>query len=133
MTFAGINYLAVLVAAAAGYAFGAIWYALLGKRWMAALGKTPDQFSKSKAPFVYAAICQLVIAYMLGGMLGHLGEITVSNALIAAGFLWFGFVLATMIVNHRFQGSPWSLTAIDAGHWLGVLLIMGLVIGLFGL
>jgi len=133
VTFAGINYLAVLVAAAAGYAFGALWYTLLGQRWMAALGKTKDQFSPSKAPFVYAAVCQLLIAYMLAGVLGHLGGITLIKSLIAAGFLWFGFVLATMVVNHRFQGSSWSLTAIDAGHWLGVLLIMGLVLGLFGI
>jgi len=47
-------------------------------------------------------------------------------------FVWAGFIAAPMIVNHRFQGSPWMLTLIDAGHWLGVLIVMGLVIGLFG-
>ena len=37
-----------------------------------------------------------------------------------------------MLVNHRFQGQGWKLTLIDAGHWLGVLLVMGAVLGLFG-
>ena len=38
MTFAGINYLAVLIAAAAGWVAGAVWYMALAKPWMAAVG-----------------------------------------------------------------------------------------------
>ena len=37
-----------------------------------------------------------------------------------------------MVVNHGFQGAKASLTLIDSGHWLGVLLVQGLVIELFG-
>ena len=66
------------------------------------------------------------------GLLGHLGEVTLGRSLLTAAFIWFGFVLTTMMVNHRFQSARWSLTLIDGGHWLGVLLVMGLVIGLFG-
>ena len=36
MAFSGVNYIAVLVAAAAGFAFGAVWYSALARRWMAA-------------------------------------------------------------------------------------------------
>ena len=38
-------------------------------------------------------------------------------------------VMTTQIVNHRFQGLSWNLTLIDGGHWLGVLLVQGIVIG----
>ncbi len=132
MAFAGVNYQAILVAAVAGFAFGALWYGLLGKRWMAALGMT-EQPKPSPLPFVTAFVAQLVMAWTLAGVVGHLGEVAVSRALITAGLLWFGLVLATMVVNHRFQAASWSLTLIDGGHWLGVLLIMVLVIGLFGI
>jgi hypothetical protein len=37
-----------------------------------------------------------------------------------------------MITNHRYQGSKWSLTVIDGGYFLGVLLVQAVVIGLFG-
>ena len=38
MVFAGLNYLAVLVTAVAGFAFGGIWYGVLfGKRWPGSL------------------------------------------------------------------------------------------------
>lgn len=131
MSFAGMNYLAVLVAAVAGYVFGAIWYSALAKPWMAAVGMT-ERPKPNPAPFVIAFVCQLFMAWMLAGVIGHLGDISVMRSLITAAFLWAGFVITTMIVNHRFQSARWSLTLIDGAHWLGVLLIMGLVIGLFG-
>jgi hypothetical protein len=37
-----------------------------------------------------------------------------------------------MAVNHGFQGAKRALTVIDGIHWLAVLLVQGLVIGLFG-
>ena len=42
MAFAGMNYLAVVVAAVAAWLAGAGWYALFGKSWMAAVGATPE-------------------------------------------------------------------------------------------
>ncbi len=131
MMFSGTSYLAVLVAAVAGFAFGSVWYMALGKRWVAALGMT-ERPKPTPLPFIAAFVCQLVMAWMLAGLVGHLGEVTVGRAMFSGALVWFGFVLTTMIVNHRFQSARWSLTVIDAGHWLGVLLVMGLVIGLFG-
>lgn len=131
MNFAGLSYLAVLVAAVAGFVFGALWYTILGRAWMAAIGMKRE-LKPTPAPFVIAAVCQLVMAWMLAGVIGHLGEVTLTRSLLSAAFLWAGFVLTTMLVNHRFQGATWSLTLIDGGHWLGVLLVMGLVIGLIG-
>ena len=132
MAFAGIDYLAVLIAAVAGFAFGSVWYSALGKPWMAAVGKPKETFKPTPGPFVIAFVCQLVMAWMLAGVIGHLGDITVTRSLISAVFVWFGFVVTTMLVNHRFQAANWTLSLIDGGHWLGVLLCMGLVIGLFG-
>ncbi|HMB75245.1 MAG TPA: DUF1761 domain-containing protein [Kiloniellaceae bacterium] len=131
MQFAGFNYIAVLVAAIAAFGFGAVWYMTLSKQWMTAAGIT-ERPESSAGPFILTFLCQLVMAWVLAGVIGHLGEITVVRSIISALFVWAGFVATTMIVNHRFQGAPWTLTLIDAGHWLGTLVIMGLVIGLFG-
>ena len=136
MDFGGINYLAVIVAAVASYAFGSVYYMSLAKPWMAAVGKTEAEVKASNKPtvFIVAALAQVVMAYVLAGLIGHLGtgEVTWSNGLISAAFVWIGFVLTTLIVNHGFQGAKRALTVIDGTHWLGVLLIQGLVIGLFG-
>lgn len=131
MAFAGISYLAVVVAAVAAFAFGAAWYGALGKQWMAAVGIN-EQPKPTPAPFIIAFVCQLFMAWMLAGVIAHLSDVTVWKSVVSAAAVWAGFVLTTMVVNHRFQNARWSLTVIDGAHWLGVLLVMGLVIGLFG-
>lgn len=131
MPFSGINYLAVLVAAIAAFAFGAAWYGALGKHWMAAVGMTEHPKSTS-GPFVIAFATLLVMGWVLAGLIGHLGEPTIWRGIVSGFFAWLGFVATSLIVNHRFQGSRWNLTLIDGGHWLGVLVVMGFVIGLFG-
>ena len=55
------------------------------------------------------------------------------DGLLTAGFVWIGFVATTLASNHAFQGARRTLTLIDTGHWLGVLLIMGAIIGGWGL
>ena len=46
--------------------------------------------------------------------------------------LWLGFVIPTMVVNYAFHGARQTLTLIDGGHWLGVLLIQGAILGWWG-
>ena len=138
MSFAGISYLAVIVAAVAAWLFGALWYMALAKPWMAAqryasreemLGPSGKP---SPTPFVISFLAELIMAYFLAGLIAHLGEVNVQRAIVTAFFVWLAFVITTLTVNHRFGRATWMLTIIDGGHWLGVLLVLGLVIGLFG-
>ena len=136
MTFAGINYLAVIIAAIVGFAAGAAWYMALGKPWMEAHGFTQDSMkaNQSPVPFIIALAANLVMAWMLAGIIGHLGigEVTVKNGVISGALIWFGFVLSTLAVNYSFGRRPPKLIAIDGGHWLAVLVLQGAVIGLMG-
>ena len=135
MEFVGISYLAVLFAAAAGFGFGAVYYITLGSRWMRALGKTKEEIvaARSPVPFIIAIVAQLLIGYMLAGVIGHLGAVNIRNGVISGLFLWVGFVITTMAVNYSFQGAKPMLTLIDGIHWLGVLVLQGLIIGWIGL
>jgi Protein of unknown function (DUF1761) len=136
MQFAGMNYWAIVAAAAASFVFGGIWYSVLAKPWMAAVGKSEAEIRQTGmiTPMVVTVVCQLVMAWVLAGVIGHLGagQVTWRNGLISGAFCWLGFVLTSLVVNHAFQGSKRMLTLIDGGHWLGVLLIQGTVIGLLG-
>jgi hypothetical protein len=135
MDFAAVNWIAVVVAAVASMALGFVWYMALANQWMAALGKTREQISmgSSATPFIISFVMQLVMAYFLALFMPKLlGSVSVANGLLAGFLLWLGFVITTMITNHRYQGSKWSLTVIDGGYFLGVLLVQGVVIGLFG-
>jgi len=137
MAFAGMNHLAVLLAAIAAFIFGGAWYGVLGRAWLAALGK-PEAAIRSGPPMALrmavAVAALLVMAYMLAGVMGHLGpgQVTLVNGLVAGFFLWLGFVMTALVVNYVFQNQKWALTLIDGGHWLGVLLIEGALIGGIG-
>jgi len=54
MTFAGINYLAVIIAAVIGWLAGAIYYGVLANPWVAAHGKTMEAF-KADTQLLYAS------------------------------------------------------------------------------
>ena len=128
-----VNWLAVIVATIAGFAVGAAWYTSLSKQWMAAIGKTREQLDAGPVPYVIGIAVELVMAFVLAVVIRSLfGEVNVTNGLTTAALMWVGFVLTTMILNHRYQNMPWQLTLIDGGHMLAVLLVQGLVIGLFG-
>jgi hypothetical protein len=128
-----VNLVSVLVAAIASFAFGAVWYMSLGKQWMAALGKTEEQLmpggKQDPMPYIITLIMQLIMAWFLAGLILHLGPSSMTAGLTAAFFSWLAFVVTTQVVNHRFSRAPWSLTLIDCGHWLGVFLVQGAILG----
>jgi hypothetical protein len=134
MSFAGMSYLAIVVAAVAAFVFGAAYYAALSGPWVAAARIDPAKAKISPALFIATFICELVMAWVLAGVIGHLGvgQVTVRNGVISGFFIWLGFLATATAVNQRYEGFGWTLTLIDAGHWLGVALIMGAVIGAFG-
>ena len=132
MAFAGLNIIAVLVAAAAGLVVGALWYGTLSKAWRSALSRDRAARSANPMAVVTAIIVNVVMAFMLAGVIGHLGAVTMRNGIVSGAFIWIGFVITSMAADHAFQGRPPALTAIAGGHWLVVLLVMGAVIGAFG-
>ena len=140
MTFTGINYLAVLIAALAGFGFGAVYYMSLARPWMNAIGWTPEEqaahkkgeLNPSKLPFVIAIVANVIMAWVLAGLIAHMGPVTIRSGTITGAFSWLGFVITTLSVNYAFSTRKPVLTVIDGAHWLGVLVIMGAVIGAFG-
>lgn len=141
MDFAGLNYFAILIAAAAAFMFGGIWYGALAKPWMAAAGideatmKASKEAGKTTRLMITAFVSSLVMAWVLAGLIGHLGagQVTIYNGVLSGAFVWLGFVATTLVTNHGFQMQLGRLTLIDGGHWLGVLLIQGAIIGAFGI
>jgi len=135
MTFGGVNYLAVLVAAIAAYLAGAIYYGWMGKTWMKAARINPEDAKMSPVLMITGFACELVMAWVMAGVIGHLGEgqVTIRNGMISGALLWLGFMATTLTINQRYQGFGWNLTIIDSIHWLIVALIMGGIIGAFGI
>ncbi|MGE3916903.1 MAG: DUF1761 domain-containing protein [Hyphomicrobiaceae bacterium] len=139
--FSGLNLWGVLLAAALSFVFGGVWYGTMSKAWMDAAGLDEERVKgrngPSPAPFVITFVAQIVMAWFLAGALLHLARAgvpaSVRTGMIAAFSIWLGFIATTLVVNHQFQMQRTMLTLIDGGHWLGVMLIQGAVLGWIGL
>jgi len=138
MAFAGLNYFAVVIAAIVAWLAGAVWYMTFSRTWMAAIGTTPEKMAEARSrpgallPFIYAFAAELVMAWVLAGLIGHLGPPSLRAGMISGAFCWLGFVITTMLVNNSFARRDWRLLFIDGGHWLLVLLLMGAIVGTMG-
>ena len=138
--FAGLNAWMLPLAAIASFIFGGVWYGALSQRWMAAAKLNEAQIKGAGppiAPMVITFLAQLFMAWMLAGLILHMAKAglpaNLRNGMITAFFIWAGFIATTLVVNHRFQMQSWSLTLIDGGHWLFVLLIQGALLGMWGM
>jgi Protein of unknown function (DUF1761) len=133
-----INWIGVLVAWIVGWLVHGIWYMVFGAPWMRALGWTaadmasPDGRRRMPAgPMFASLIAELLMALMLAGIVGHLGGPTVTIGAVSGALVWLGFVVTTIAVNNAFQKRSLTLTVIDSGAWLAVLVVQGIMLGLF--
>src|SRR5262245_64504173 len=101
-----LNYLAIVLAAIASFAFGAAWYGALAKPWLAARGAAAApamaRLGPLPVPYLIAFVAELVMAWMLAGILLHLEQgglaAGVRNGLISAGGLWRGLAGTASVV-----------------------------------
>lgn len=126
---------AVIVAAAAGFGFGAIWYMALAKPWVAAANIQVDAdgkpIDKSPLPFVMAAVAMVLVA----GMMRHtfaLSQIDDPGKGLMSGLgIGLFFISPWIMINNGYGGRPFRLTLIDGGYATFGCAIMGLILTLF--
>jgi hypothetical protein len=133
-----INWLAVVIATLSSMVVGSVWYArpVFGNWWMKAARVEPTGKS-AVAPIITTLLVSFVTALVLAGSVAiaqsfYEGSF-LANSVITAAILWAGFTAARFITHDAFEGRPWKLTLLNIGHELVTLLVMGLVIGLFGI
>lgn len=131
MGFSDLSLISILAAAFAGMISGAIWYGIFAKPWMRAVG-FDEQPSPHPRIYLVAIAAQLIIAVMFAFLFRHFPQVSLTDGMAAALFCWFGFCVAPMAVNHRFQSKGWDLTLIDGGYWLVVFLLQGAMIAWLG-
>lgn len=131
-----MEYLAVILAAAAAYGFGAIWYMALAKQWMAGAGLTEDRIRDSGGrqnpkPFIISGICVFLVAGMMRHVFTASGIDSAGLGLMAG--LGLGLFIATpwIATNNAFGQRPFTLTLIDGTYATVGCALMGVVLGLF--
>ena len=138
MTFdvlSDLNWLAVLVAALAYFAIGALWYAppVFGKMWMAAGGMAMPEAGTRPSPTIY--LTPLVGSVLSAIALGMLAEATDTETLqqgIALGLVVaIGFAVSITFVTAQFESEkpkPMVWGAVNAGYHVVGNLVAAIII-----
>lgn len=130
----GINWLAVVAAAAATFVIGGLWYSplLFGKAWMKANGFAEEDLERGNPAVIYgvSALFALIMAANLAAFLNFEGltlEFAMGAAL-AAGLGWAAMGLGIVAL---FERRGWAYILINGGYLAVAFLAMGLIIGLW--
>ena len=135
-----INMWAVLLATLSSMVVGSARYTprMFGNYWMKVAKVTPSGEAKDAArPILITLVVSFVSALVLAGSAAisqhFYGGNFLANTLITAVILWAGFTAARFITHDAFEGRPAGLTVLNCAHELVTLVVMGLIIGLFGI
>jgi hypothetical protein len=123
-----INWLAVLLAALAGFIVGGLWYSVLfAKVWQREAGVTDEQLKHGTVRvFVGSFLLAAVMAVALAAFIGDGGAGFGALAGLATGAAW---VAAALGINYLFERRSLTLFAINASYNIVTFTAMGLIIG----
>ena len=131
-----VNYLAVVAAAIAAFAVGAVWHSPIGfgKQWMRMMGLSEkDVHAMPLSPMqamVGGFIATLVTSYVLALLVSLTGAGTAQTALQLGFWVWLGFLAPTLANSWLWEGRPLALFAFNAAYALVAIEVIALVLGL---
>jgi hypothetical protein len=130
-----MTFLSVVVAALAGWMFGAAWYMSLSKQWIEAAGIKTGEDGKpennSATPYILSGIAMVIVAGMMRHNFAGAGIDTAGKGLIAGLGIGLFFISPWIMINNAYGGRPFKLTLIDGGYATFGCAIIGLVLTLF--
>lgn len=133
-SFAGINFLAVFVAAVVCMVLGFLWYSpmLFARPWMRLMGIDCDDKAKlaemqKGAGKLYALsfVASLVSAIVLAKIITVTTVITIPYGMKIGFAVWLGFVATVQLTGALFSKQPFKLFLINTGYQLVCYLAMG--------
>lgn len=127
--------IAVLVAAVAGWAFGAAWYMTLSKPWVAAANIAVDEngrpLNDTPLPYILSMLAMILVAGMMRHTFALSGIDTVGKGLISGLGIGLFFISPWIMINNAYGDRPFKLTLIDGGYATFGCAIIGAVLMLF--
>ena len=126
-----VNWLAVVLAALAGFVVGGIWYGpVMGKKWMGAVGLSEEQVRQGNMGMIYggAFAFSLLASWTLAHTFAsYAQDLSIPVKVMTAFGVALGFIVPAIGTNYLFSQKSKALFLIDAGYWLLFYIAMGLV------
>jgi hypothetical protein len=120
-----------LVAVLVKIIVGSLWYSplLFLRPWKELAGVT-DASPKHSMPMAYTIwiVGALVMTFVLAHAVFYAQARAVATGAAVGFFNWLGFIFVTQMDTYAAEKKPFKLVAINAGHHLVALLIMGAIL-----
>ncbi|WP_415922471.1 DUF1761 domain-containing protein [Tateyamaria sp. SN6-1] len=131
-----MGFLAVMAAGIAGFVFGAIWYTVLAKPWMAVSGVAVDETGQpanrtNPIPYITSIVATILVAGMMRHVFVLSGIDTVGEGLVSGLGIGLFMSVPWLATNYGFAGRPFRLTLIDGGYAAIGSAVIGTVLTLF--
>lgn len=131
MDIFAVNWLAVVLAALAGFVVGGIWYGpVMGKKWMGAVGLSEEQIKQGNMGMIYggAFAFSLLASWTLAHTFAtYAADLSVMVKVLTAFGVALGFLVPAIGTNYLFSQKSKTLFLIDASYWMLFYIAMGLV------
>jgi hypothetical protein len=128
-------FLSVIIAALAGWMFGAVWYMTLAAPWLVASGIKTGEDGKpegnSPMPYILSAVAMVLVAGMMRHSFASSGIETAGKAITTGLGVGLFFISPWIMINNAYGGRPFKLTMIEGGYATFGCAIIGLVLALF--
>lgn len=132
LSYGGVSWLAVIVAAIANIVIGFIWYLpqVFGTRWSALSGRPlPTVAQVPPVTIVAGIVVALISAYVLALVEQLAGAKGLGDGVVLGFLVWLGFIATTSYASVLWEGRPIAYWAINAGSLLVGFVVMGAIIG----
>ena len=112
-----MGFLNVLLAAAAAYIFGALWYSIMAKQWMADVGLTEESVDrKNPIPYIIAFVAVVFVAGMMRHMFASAGVDTIGKGITSGLGMGLFFATPWLATCYGFSQRPARLIFIDGTY-----------------
>jgi hypothetical protein len=124
-----VNLLAAIVAAAAIFLVGGLYWAVFTPVWLRRLGRPPDEARPTPAQLAVAFVTRVLLAYVLAVFVGWVG-VEGAGPGAEIGFLaWLGFAVPPALGQAAFERKPWQVVAIGLPESLIGFVLVGVIVG----
>ena len=134
-----MEFLNVIAAAVAAFAFGAVWYTAMSKPWIAAAeiavdaqGRpVPRAGSSAAMPFVIGIIAMVIVAGMMRHIFAMSGLTTIGGGIMGGAGIGAFLITPWVAMNYAFGARTPALTVIDGVNSIVGCTVMGAVLNAF--
>ncbi len=131
-----INLFSVFVCATIAMGLDFLYYSpmLLGKLWIDSDESIDENIQKSFMKIkscIINFLSQFIMAYMMARIMSYLGLSTPQEGIRLAFMIWLGFIATSLTITYVSEGKKFTQFLIDGGFHFIILLIYGIILGLW--